>query len=182
MATTNEMMRKMRNRVSLSIRRALRKAQGLSVSRVGGSAQKKAMRKVAGTLKLSLAQYREMAAFSQFGSDLDEATQEQLANGDRQVEMLKQGQYSPMSMEEQVVAIYAAMPPEDRDSWVRKLDGDDLRRFETEMLAHIRAHHSEILETIRKSQKLEEEVEAQLIAALDGFAEIFQPSAGSDAA
>jgi F-type H+-transporting ATPase subunit alpha len=83
---------------------------GLSVSRVGGSAQEKAMKQVAGTLKLGLAQYREMAAFAQFGSDLDQATQEQLANGERQVEMLKQGQYSPMKMEEQVVSLYAATP------------------------------------------------------------------------
>jgi F-type H+-transporting ATPase subunit alpha len=123
-----------------------------------------------------------MAAFAQFGSDLDKATQEQLANGQRLTEMLKQPQYAPMPMEEQVISIYAATPQDERDSWVRKLEGADLQRFESEMLAHIRAHHSEILETIRKSQRLEEEVEAQLIAALDGFAEIFQPSAGSDAA
>jgi F-type H+-transporting ATPase subunit alpha len=155
---------------------------GISVSRVGGAAQTKATKAVAGQLKLNLAQYREMAAFSQFGSDLDKATQEQLANGERLTEMLKQPQYAPMPMEEQVVSIYAATPQDERDSWVRKLEVTDLQRFETEMLAHIRAHHSEILETIRKSQQLEEEVEAQLIAALDGFADIFQPSAGSDAA
>ena len=89
---------------------------GLSVSRVGGSAQVKAMKSVAGTLKLSLAQYREMEAFAQFGSDLDQATQDQIANGQRQVEMLKQGQYSPMSMEEQVVSIYSATPIKGRDS------------------------------------------------------------------
>jgi F-type H+-transporting ATPase subunit alpha len=155
---------------------------GISVSRVGGAAQTKATKAVAGQLKLNLAQYREMAAFAQFGSDLDKATQEQLANGQRLTEMLKQPQYAPMPMEEQVISIYAATPQDERDSWVRKLEGADLQRFESEMLAHIRAHHSEILETIRKSQRLEEEVEAQLIAALDGFAEIFQPSAGSDAA
>ena len=85
---------------------------GISVSRVGGAAQTKATKQVAGTLKLNLAQYREMAAFAQFGSDLDKATQEQLANGERQTEMLKQPQYQPMPMEEQVVSIYAATPPD----------------------------------------------------------------------
>jgi F-type H+-transporting ATPase subunit alpha len=89
---------------------------GISVSRVGGNAQVKAMRKVAGKLKLDLAQYREMAAFAQFGSDLDKTTQEQLATGERQTEMLKQGQYRPMPMEEQVVSIFAATPREGRDS------------------------------------------------------------------
>ena len=92
---------------------------GISVSRVGGAAQTKATKQVAGKLKLSLAQYREMAAFAQFGSDLDKSTQEQIANGERQTEMLKQPQYSPMKMEEQVVSIFAASPREDRDSWVR---------------------------------------------------------------
>ena len=92
---------------------------GISVSRVGGAAQTKAMKAVAGKLKLSLAQYREMAAFAQFGSDLDKATQEQLANGERLTEMLKQPQYRPMRVEEQVVAIYSATPGEGRPSWVR---------------------------------------------------------------
>ena len=92
---------------------------GISVSRVGGDAQIKAMKKVAGTLQLDLAQYREMAAFAQFGSDLDKATQEQLANGERLTEILKQGQYEPLPMVEQVVAIYAATPQPGRKSWVR---------------------------------------------------------------
>ena len=94
---------------------------GISVSRVGGAAQTKATKAVAGQLKLNLAQYREMAAFSQFGSDLDKATQEQLANGARQTEMLKQPQYSPMPMEEQVVSIFSCTPQEGRESWVRAL-------------------------------------------------------------
>ncbi len=94
---------------------------GISVSRVGGAAQTKAMKKVAGTLKLSLAQYREMAAFSQFGSDLDKATQEQLANGERMTEILKQGQYQPMAAVEQVVSIFSATPPAGRKSWLRDL-------------------------------------------------------------
>ena len=99
---------------------------GISVSRVGGAAQTKAMKKVAGTLRVSLAQYREMAAFSQFGSDLDKATQEQLANGERMTEILKQGQYKPLAMEEQVVSIYSATPKPPRLSWLRRYDA--LRR------------------------------------------------------
>ena len=108
---------------------------GISVSRVGGNAQTKATKQVAGTLKLNLAQYREMAAFAQFGSDLDKATQEQLANGERQTEMLKQPQYSPMPMEEQVVSIYSCTPQEERDSWVRqRTSSEDILRYEKEML------------------------------------------------
>jgi F-type H+-transporting ATPase subunit alpha len=155
---------------------------GISVSRVGGNAQTKATKQVAGTLKLNLAQYREMAAFAQFGSDLDKATQEQLANGERQTEMLKQLQYSPMPMEEQVVSIFSCTPREDRDSWVRPYELKDIGRYEREMLEYIRNSHGEILEAIRSSQKLEEEAEQKLVAALDAFAEIFEPAAGSAAA
>jgi F-type H+-transporting ATPase subunit alpha len=155
---------------------------GLSVSRVGGAAQTKATKAVAGTLKLNLAQYREMAAFAQFGSDLDKATQEQLANGERQTEMLKQAQYSPMSMEDQVVSIFSCTPSGDRDSWVRAYELSDLGRYEQEMLDHIRSNHGAILEAIRSTGKLEDDVEQQLAAALDGFADIFQPSSGSVAA
>ena len=157
---------------------------GISVSRVGGAAQTKATKKVAGTLKLNLAQYREMAAFAQFGSDLDKATQEQLANGERQTEMLKQAQYSPMPMEEQVVSIYACTPQESRESWVRGYELEDIRRYEQEMLEHIRTRHADILESIRSSQLLEEDTEQKLAAALDEFAEIFQTTAraGSQAA
>jgi F-type H+-transporting ATPase subunit alpha len=133
-------------------------------------------------LKLNLAQYREMAAFSQFGSDLDSATQEQLANGDRQTEMLKQAQYSPMPMEEQVIAIFSCTPREDRDSWVRPYELKDIGRYEQEMLEYIRASHAGILELIRSSQKLEDETVMQLVAALDAFADIFQPSSGTAAA
>ena len=157
---------------------------GISVSRVGGAAQTKATKKVAGTLKLNLAQYREMAAFAQFGSDLDKATQEQLANGERQTEMLKQAQYSPMPMEEQVVSIYACTPQEGRESWVRSYPLEDIRRYEQEMLEHLRNRHADILESIRGSQLLEEDIEQKLAAALDEFAEIFQTTAraGSQAA
>ncbi len=154
---------------------------GISVSRVGGNAQTKATKQVAGKLKLNLAQYREMAAFAQFGSDLDKATQEQLANGERQTEMLKQPQYSPMSMEEQVISIYSCTPQEERPSWVRNYELQDIRRYEKELLDHIRANHGDILSTIRDSGKLEEEVEQKLIAALDAFADVFQPAKATSA-
>jgi F-type H+-transporting ATPase subunit alpha len=149
---------------------------GISVSRVGGAAQVKAMKNVAGTLKLGLAQYREMAAFAQFGSDLDRATQEQLANGERQTEMLKQGQYQPMPVEEQVISIYACTPQEDRDSWVRKLELEDISRYEKEMLAYLRSQHADVLEAIRETGALGDETEQKLIAALDAFDEVFQPT------
>jgi len=155
---------------------------GISVSRVGGAAQIKAMKTVAGKLKLNLAQYREMAAFAQFGSDLDKATQEQLANGARQTEMLKQGQYRPMAVEEQVVSIYACTPQEGRDSWVRALALEDIGRYEREMLAYMRAQHGDVLAAIRGSGKLEEDTARKLAAALDSFAGIFQPSRKSRAA
>ena len=113
---------------------------GISVSRVGGAAQIKAMKKVAGTLKLNLAQYREMAAFAQFGSDLDKATQEQLANGERLTEILKQAQYQPLSAVEQVVSIYAATPQPGRKSWVRDLDA---RRHRSLRAGDARVHARE---------------------------------------
>jgi F-type H+-transporting ATPase subunit alpha len=149
---------------------------GLSVSRVGGAAQTKATKAVAGQLKLNLAQYREMAAFSQFGSDLDKATQEQLANGERQTEMLKQPQYSPLAMEEQVVAIYAAAPQTGRASWIRPYALEDVRRYEQEMLEWMRSTHPEVLDEISSSEKFEDEVEAKLVSALNEFAKLFQPS------
>ena len=154
---------------------------GLSVSRVGGSAQVKAMKSVAGSLKLSLAQYREMEAFAQFGSDLDQATQEQIANGQRQVEILKQGQYSPMSMEEQVVSIYAATPEKGRDSWIRSLELDEVGDYEREMQDYMKASHQDVLDEIRDRGKLESDTEEKLVAALDKFAEIYQPKSGSPA-
>jgi F-type H+-transporting ATPase subunit alpha len=149
---------------------------GISVSRVGGSAQTKATKQVAGKLKLNLAQYREMAAFAQFGSDLDKATQEQLANGERLTEVLKQPQYQPMPMEEQVVSIYACTPQEGRGSWVRALAVSDVGRYEREMLDYVRQHHGDVLKAIRDSGKLEEETMQKLVRALDEFAGIFQPT------
>jgi len=155
---------------------------GISVSRVGGAAQTKAMKSVAGTLKLGLAQYREMAAFAQFGSDLDKATQEQLANGERQTEMLKQPQYKPLPMELQVVSIYAATPPEGRESWVRKLALGDIQRYESELLDYMQQSHADVVEGIRKQGKLDDELEGKLQAALDAFADVFQPTKSASAA
>ena len=153
---------------------------GISVSRVGGSAQTKATKKVAGQLKLNLAQYREMAAFSQFGSDLDKATQEQLANGERQTEILKQLQYAPLKMEEQVVSIFAATPPENGDSWIRRYEVSDVQRYEQEMLEYLRDNHEGILGAIHESGNLDDDTEELLAAALNEFAEVFQPTtAGS---
>jgi len=156
---------------------------GISVSRVGGAAQTKATKAVAGKLKLGLAQYREMAAFAQFGSDLDKSTQEQLANGVRQTEMLKQPQYSPMPMEEQVVSIFAATPRPDRNSWVREYELEDLLRYEAELLDFVRQDHADLLATIRDTGKLDSDTEQKLIEVLDAFAGVFQPSSkGSEAA
>jgi F-type H+-transporting ATPase subunit alpha len=153
---------------------------GISVSRVGGAAQIKAMKKVAGTLKGALAQYREMAAFAQFGSDLDKATQEQLANGERQTEILKQPQHKPLSAIEQVISIYAASPQAGRKSWVRDLAVGDVRRYESEMLAYMRANHAGVIEKIRQSGQIGADDEKALSAALDAFALVFQPSAKAE--
>ncbi|NRA01398.1 MAG: F0F1 ATP synthase subunit alpha [Myxococcales bacterium] len=147
---------------------------GLSVSRVGGSAQVKAMRSVAGGLRVSLAQYRDVEAFAQFGSDLDRATQEQIANGQRLMMMLRQPQYRPLSVEEQVVQIYAATPPEDRASWVRKLPPEEIPRYADELVAFLRSKHPAILEEIAETGLLSDELETKLREALDAFGEIFQ--------
>jgi F-type H+-transporting ATPase subunit alpha len=153
---------------------------GLSVSRVGGAAQVKAMKEVAGTLRLALAQYREMAAFAQFGSDLDRATQEQIANGQRLTEVLKQGQYQPMPVEMQILSIYAATPKAGRDkTWVRDLPTGDIQRYLSEMLDSIEARHPDIPKEVREKKVLSEELKKKIDAALDEFAQIFQPSASA---
>jgi F-type H+/Na+-transporting ATPase subunit alpha len=153
---------------------------GISVSRVGGAAQVKSMRKVAGSLRYSLAQYREVEAFAQFGSDLDRATQEQLANGQRLTMVLRQSQYKPLTVAEQVVQIHAATQKEGvRPSWVRNLPVGDVPRYADELLAFLRAKHADILEEIENSKDLADPVTARLDKALDAFAEIFQPSASA---
>ncbi len=137
---------------------------GLSVSRVGGSAQIKAMKQVAGNLRLSLAQYREMAAFAQFGSDLDEATQRLLHRGERLVEILKQGQYQPLKVEKQVVIIYAA-----NNGYVDDYEPAALARYEAELYSFLETKHKDILEGIETKQKIDDEIEGKLKKALDEF-------------
>ncbi len=141
---------------------------GLSVSRVGSSAQTKAMKKVAGRIKGELAQYREMAAFAQFGSDLDAATQRLLNRGARLTELLKQAQFSPLKMEEQVVVIYAGT-----NGYLDALPLDKVKAFEDGLLSLIRSQHASVLENIRTSRDLSKDVEAELKAALDKFAKSF---------
>jgi F-type H+-transporting ATPase subunit alpha len=134
---------------------------GLSVSRVGSSAQVKAMKQVAGTIKLDLAQFREMEAFAQFGSDLDAATQKLLARGARLTELLKQPQYSPLQMEEQVCVIYAGVK-----GHLDTLPMNKVGTFEADLLRELRASKS-LLETIRKEEKLSDASEAKLKEAID---------------
>ena len=141
---------------------------GLSVSRVGSAAQIKAMKQVAGSIKLELAQYREMAAFAQFGSDLDAATQRLLNRGARLTELLKQPQFQPMPVEDQVVVIYAGVK-----GYLDKLAVNAIARFEAELLRLVRAKHQDILESIRSEKVLKPEIEAKLKATLDEFAKSF---------
>jgi len=146
---------------------------GISVSRVGGSAQTKAMRKVTGTLRLDLAQYRALEAFALLSSDLDKTSRAQLDRGARMVELLKQGQYQPMPTEQQVISLWAGT-----HGYLDDLPVADVRRFEHELLDYIEAEHDDIREHIRSTGDLPEEVEAKLREALDQFAERFKPSEG----
>ncbi len=141
---------------------------GLSVSRVGSAAQIKAMKQVAGRIKLDLAQYREMAAFSQFGSDLDAATQRLLARGSRLTEMLKQPQFSPVPVEEQVVSIFAGTR-----GYLDTIAVTDVVRFETSMLRELRSMHPELLEAIRTEQEISPAVEKGLSEFIDAFVKTF---------
>ena len=141
---------------------------GLSVSRVGSAAQTKAMKQVAGSIKLELAQYREMAAFAQFGSDLDAATQRLLNRGARLTSLLKQNQYTPFPIEEQVVSIYAGVR-----GHLDGIDTEHVSRFETELLADMRDKHGDVLETIRTEDAISDETEDKLKAILEGFVKTF---------
>jgi F-type H+/Na+-transporting ATPase subunit alpha len=141
---------------------------GLSVSRVGSAAQIKAMKQVAGRIKLELAQYREMAAFAQFASDLDPATQRLLARGARLTELLKQPQFTPMAVEEQVVSIFAGTR-----GYLDKVDASAVTRFEAAMLNDLRAKKPEILKAIRDKRELAADTEKDLSAFLDGFSKTF---------
>ncbi|HXF94233.1 MAG TPA: F0F1 ATP synthase subunit alpha [Nitrospiraceae bacterium] len=130
---------------------------GLSVSRVGGSAQIKTMKQVAGTLRLDLAQYREMAAFAQFGSELDKATQAQLARGARMVELLKQGQYRPMPVADQVISIFAGV-----NGFLDDIPVDKIRQFEEDLLHYVAQHHPEVKKDIVAKSKIDDAFSAQL--------------------
>jgi F-type H+-transporting ATPase subunit alpha len=135
------------------------------VSRVGGSAQIKAMRQVAGTLRLDLAQYRELAAFAQFGSDLDKSTQAQLTRGARLVEILKQPQYEPLSVERQVAIIFAGT-----NGYLDAVALPDLRAFETELYAFLETRYAQVLKGIAEKKQLDDDLKASLKKAVEEFA------------
>ncbi|PTX62515.1 ATP synthase F1 subcomplex alpha subunit [Melghirimyces profundicolus] len=144
---------------------------GTSVSRVGGDAQIKAMKKVAGTLKLDLAQYRDLQAFAQFGSDLDKATQAKLARGERLVEILKQDENQPMAVEKQIVSIYAATR-----GYLDDIPVGDVQRFESELLSFMDAERADVLKKIREEKTLSDEVEEGIKNAIQDFKKAFAPS------
>src|SRR5574342_750865 len=137
---------------------------GLSVSRVGGAAQIKAMKQVAGSLRLNLAQYREMAAFAQFGSDLDKATQMQLARGVRMVELLKQGQYKPMPVADQVLSIYAGV-----NGFLDDVQVDKIQQFEADLLRYVQQNHPELKKEIASIGKIDDKVGARLKEVIEAF-------------
>ncbi len=141
---------------------------GLSVSRVGSAAQTKAMKKVSGSIKLELAQYREMAAFAQFGSDLDASTQKLLNRGARLTELLKQKQFSPLPFEEQTCSIFAGT-----NGYLDGIAVSDVTRFEEAMLADLRANHADVLKGIRESRDFSDDSKKALVAALDKFVKTF---------
>jgi F-type H+-transporting ATPase subunit alpha len=156
---------------------------GLSVSRVGSAAQIKAMKQVAGSLKLDLAQYRELAAFAQFGSDLDKATQETLARGARLVEILKQGQYAPMPVEHQVIQIYGASNRDDpgKRGWARDIPVADMTRWATELVEFVESKYPAVPSTIREKKELTADAKTALNQALAEFNQLFQPTAAASA-
>jgi F-type H+-transporting ATPase subunit alpha len=137
---------------------------GLSVSRVGSAAQTKAMKKVAGSIKLELAQYREMAAFAQFGSDLDAATQKLLNRGAKLTELLKQNQYSPLTVAEQVISVFTGVR-----GYLDDVELTEIKKFETEILEKIKNEKNEIISTIQTTGKLEKEVEDSLVQIIQEY-------------
>jgi F-type H+-transporting ATPase subunit alpha len=139
---------------------------GLSVSRVGGSAQIKAMKQVAGTMRLDLAQYRELAAFSQFASDLDKDTKEQLDRGARMVETLKQAQYSPMLVQNQVLTVFTAVR-----GFLTDIPVDKVVRFQTEFIKFMDLNHPEVGAKILEQKKLDDALEAEIKKAIEEFKE-----------
>jgi F-type H+-transporting ATPase subunit alpha len=146
---------------------------GVSVSRVGGNAQIKAMKSVAGTLKLDLAQFRELESFASFGSELDKTSQAQLDRGYKLTELLKQGLHSPLPVEEQVISLFAGTK-----GFLDDIPTDDIGRFESELLEEFRSRYSDLLEEIRSSGKLPDE--QKINEAIEGFTERFTPSSDED--
>ncbi|MCD6325996.1 F0F1 ATP synthase subunit alpha, partial [bacterium] len=141
---------------------------GVSVSRVGGNAQVKAMKQVAGTLRLDLAQYREVAAFAQFGSEMDKATQQQLRRGERMVEILKQDQYAPLPTEKQVLIIFAGL-----GGYLDDLKLEEIGRFESELYRFMDAEHPDVLKGVKEKPELTDDVKAQFKSCLDEFKKQF---------
>ena len=145
---------------------------GLSVSRVGGAAQTKAMKKVAGTLKLDMAQFRELEAFAQFGSDLEKTTQRQLERGYRLVEMLKQPQYEPMSAEKAVVGLFSGAY-----GYLDEWPVEAVKEYERQMLEFMESKYADLLNEIKEKSEISDELEEKLKKALDEFKSVFQPPA-----
>ncbi|HEY6996569.1 MAG TPA: F0F1 ATP synthase subunit alpha [Candidatus Binatia bacterium] len=143
---------------------------GISVSRVGGNAQIKAMKQVAGTLRLELAQYREMAAFAQFGSDLDQATQRQLNRGSRLVELLKQGQYQPLPVEKQILIIFAGT-----NGFVDELPLTALKKYEQELYSFVESRHPDVFADILKKRELDGDLRGKMTKTLEEFKGVFKP-------
>jgi F-type H+/Na+-transporting ATPase subunit alpha len=144
---------------------------GISVSRVGGSAQIKAMKQVAGTLKLELAQFRDLEAFAAFGSDLDKATKAQLNRGQRLVEILKQDQYSPYEVEEQVIVIYAGT-----NGYIDEVPVPDVKRYEKELVQFLRQKYPQIARGIKEAQAIKDDMKNTLGEALKEFGAVFRPT------
>lgn len=148
---------------------------GTSVSRVGGAAQTNAVHKVSGSLRLDLAAYRELRAFSQFGSDLDAATQQQLTRGERMTELLKQGRYQPMSFMQETVAIYAG-----NKGYLDKIPAKDVVRFRNELFDFMNGPYADLMEDIHKEQKLTDSIIPRLDEALEKFSKQFAPSSDKE--
>jgi F-type H+-transporting ATPase subunit alpha len=145
---------------------------GISVSRVGGNAQIKAMKQVAGRLRLDLAQYRELEAFAKFGSDLDKTTQQQLHRGERLVEILKQDQYAQISFEKQIVIIYAAT-----NGYLDSIEVENLKRFEKEYVEYLEVKHTKLLPKLADKKEIDEEIEKEMVGALESFLKGFKQEA-----
>ena len=137
---------------------------GLSVSRVGSAAQTKAMKKVAGSIKLELAQYREMAAFAQFGSDLDASTQRLLNRGSKLTELLKQNQYSPLSVAEQVISVFSGV-----NGYLDDIELGEIKSFESDLIDLMRSSHQDTINSINESGNLDDDIKDKLVGIIEEF-------------